>query len=48
MPRCRFPKASKSTGRICFAHACKVGPEGVVSKVRDSRYTSGRIASMTE
>jgi bifunctional non-homologous end joining protein LigD len=25
-----------------FAHACKVGLEGVVSKVRDSRYPSGR------
>ena len=25
-----------------FAHACKVGLEGVVSKVRDSRYVSGR------
>ena len=25
-----------------FAHACKVGLEGVVSKVRDSVYVSGR------
>ena len=25
-----------------FAHACKVGLEGVVSKVRDSNYVSGR------
>ena len=25
-----------------FAHACDVGLEGLVSKVRDSRYTSGR------
>jgi bifunctional non-homologous end joining protein LigD len=25
-----------------FAHACSLGLEGVVSKVRDSRYTSGR------
>ena len=25
-----------------FAHACKLGLEGVVSKVRDSRYVSGR------
>jgi bifunctional non-homologous end joining protein LigD len=25
------------------AHACKVGLEGVVSKVRDSRYVSGRV-----
>lgn len=26
-----------------LAHACKVGLEGVVSKVRDSAYASGRI-----
>jgi bifunctional non-homologous end joining protein LigD len=25
-----------------FAHACSVGLEGVVSKVRDSHYASGR------
>jgi bifunctional non-homologous end joining protein LigD len=25
-----------------FAHACKIGLEGVVSKVRDSSYVSGR------
>jgi bifunctional non-homologous end joining protein LigD len=25
-----------------FKHACKTGLEGVVSKVRDSRYNSGR------
>lgn len=29
-------------GREIFAHACKVGLEGIVSKVRDSVYTSGR------
>ena len=29
-----------------FAHACKVGLEGVVSKVRDSRYASGRTGSV--
>jgi bifunctional non-homologous end joining protein LigD len=29
-------------GAEIFAHACKVGLEGVVSKVRDSRYASGR------
>lgn len=29
-------------GREMFAHACGLGLEGVVSKVRDSRYTSGR------
>lgn len=25
-----------------FKHACSIGLEGVVSKVRDSKYTSGR------
>ena len=28
--------------RRCIEHACKTGLEGVVSKVRDSRYDSGR------
>ena len=26
-----------------FKHACKTGLEGVVSKVRDGKYASGRI-----
>jgi bifunctional non-homologous end joining protein LigD len=30
-------------GGEMFKHACKTGLEGVVSKVRDSKYTSGRI-----
>jgi len=30
------------SGPEMYAHACKVGLEGVVSKVRDSAYTSGR------
>ncbi len=29
-------------GPEMYAHACKVGLEGVVSKVRDSKYNSGR------
>jgi bifunctional non-homologous end joining protein LigD len=29
-------------GPEIFAHSCSIGLEGVVSKVRDSRYTSGR------
>ena len=29
-------------GKEMYEHACKVGLEGVVSKVRDSAYTSGR------
>jgi ATP-dependent DNA ligase len=30
-------------GREMYKHACKTGLEGVVSKVRDSRYVSGRV-----
>jgi bifunctional non-homologous end joining protein LigD len=29
-------------GPLVFAHACKMGLEGIVSKRRDSRYRSGR------
>jgi ATP-dependent DNA ligase len=29
-------------GELVFRHACKLGLEGIVSKRRDSRYTSGR------
>jgi bifunctional non-homologous end joining protein LigD len=29
-------------GALVFAHACKMGLEGIVSKRRDSRYRSGR------
>jgi ATP-dependent DNA ligase len=29
-------------GPTVFAHACKLGLEGIVSKRRDSRYRSGR------
>jgi bifunctional non-homologous end joining protein LigD len=29
-------------GGLVFAHACKMGLEGIVSKRRDSRYRSGR------
>jgi ATP-dependent DNA ligase len=28
-------------GPTVFLHACKMGPEGIVSKRRDSRYSSG-------
>src|SRR5260370_42712564 len=30
-------------GAEMYKHACKTGLEGVVSKVRDSRYVSGRV-----
>jgi ATP-dependent DNA ligase len=29
-------------GREMYEHACSIGLEGAVSKVRDSRYVSGR------
>jgi bifunctional non-homologous end joining protein LigD len=38
----QFSESFEVDGPDMFAHACKVGLEGVVSKVRDSRYASGR------
>jgi bifunctional non-homologous end joining protein LigD len=38
----QFSESFEVEGKEMFAHACKVGLEGVVSKVRDSRYLSGR------
>ena len=38
----QFSESFEIEGREMFAHACKVGLEGVVSKVRDSAYISGR------
>ena len=38
----QFSESFEVDGPEMFEHACKVGLEGVVSKVRDSRYTSGR------
>ena len=38
----QFSESFEVDGKEMFAHACKVGLEGVVSKVRDSRYQSGR------
>jgi bifunctional non-homologous end joining protein LigD len=38
----QFSESFDVDGPVMFAHACGVGLEGVVSKVRDSRYTSGR------
>ncbi|MBW7961218.1 non-homologous end-joining DNA ligase [Bradyrhizobium sp. BR 10261] len=38
----QFSDSFEIEGRDMFAHACKVGLEGVVSKVRDSIYASGR------
>ncbi|CUT14448.1 ATPdependent DNA ligase EC 6511 clustered with Ku protein LigD [Bradyrhizobium sp.] len=38
----QFSESFEIEGREMFAHACKIGLEGVVSKVRDSTYNSGR------
>ncbi|MCK1288579.1 non-homologous end-joining DNA ligase [Bradyrhizobium sp. 44] len=38
----QFSESFEIDGGEMFAHACKIGLEGVVSKVRDSVYASGR------
>lgn len=38
----QFSETFEIDGTDMLAHACKIGLEGVVSKVRDSRYISGR------
>lgn len=38
----QFSESFEIEGRSMFEHACKIGLEGVVSKVRDSVYASGR------
>ena len=38
----QFSESFEIDGREMFAHACKLGLEGVVSKVRDGVYPSGR------
>lgn len=38
----QFSESFEIDGPEMFAHACRIGLEGVVSKVRDSRYVSGR------
>jgi bifunctional non-homologous end joining protein LigD len=38
----QFSESFETDGRRIYQHACKAGLEGVVSKVRDSRYSSGR------
>jgi bifunctional non-homologous end joining protein LigD len=39
----QFSESFEIVGREMYKHACKTGLEGVVSKVRDSRYLSGRV-----
>jgi bifunctional non-homologous end joining protein LigD len=38
----RFNEHIEEDGPTVFQHACKLGLEGVVSKRKDSRYSSGR------
>ena len=38
----QFSESFEADGQEMYRHACKVGLEGIVSKVRDSRYSSGR------
>jgi bifunctional non-homologous end joining protein LigD len=38
----QFSESFEVEGKEMYEHACKSGLEGVVSKVRDSRYNSGR------
>ena len=38
----QFSESFEIDGLAMFAHACKLGLEGVVSKVRDSVYPTGR------
>jgi len=41
-PGLRLNEHMQGDGPTVFAHACKLGLEGIVSKRKDSRYSSGR------
>jgi hypothetical protein len=41
-PGLRLNEHIEADGPIVFAHACKMGLEGIVSKRKDSSYRSGR------
>ena len=41
-PGIRFNEHIEGDGPTVFAHACKMGLEGIVSKRKDSTYRSGR------
>ena len=38
----RFNEHMEGDGQTVFAHACKMGLEGIVSKRKDTAYRSGR------
>jgi bifunctional non-homologous end joining protein LigD len=44
----QFSESFEVDGREMYQHACSIGLEGVVSKVRDSRYHSGRSNDWTK
>src|SRR5882757_9643841 len=44
----QFSESFEVDGREMYKHACKTGLEGVVSKVRNSRYVSGRVNDWTK
>jgi bifunctional non-homologous end joining protein LigD len=44
-PGLRFNEHMEGDGPAVFAHACKLGFEGIVSKRKDSAYRSGRSPS---
>lgn len=44
----QFSESFEVDGQEMFKHACKTGLEGVVSKVRDGRYQSGRTSEWTK
>ncbi|MGB5084943.1 MAG: DNA ligase D [Methylocystis silviterrae] len=41
----RLSRHFEDSGAVVLAHACRLGLEGVVSKLRDSPYRSGRVKS---
>jgi bifunctional non-homologous end joining protein LigD len=44
----QFSESFELDGQEMYKHACRSGLEGVVSKVRDSRYVSGRVNDWTK
>jgi bifunctional non-homologous end joining protein LigD len=44
----RYSGHFEGDGEIVFLHACRLGLEGIVSKLRDSPYRSGRSKSWTK
>ena len=47
-PGIRFNEHMEGDGPTVFAHACKLGLEGIVSKRKDSAYRSGRPPRLTQ